>query len=430
MVEEETPIEEEVPQQASPEAVDVQEVPGEEGELEQVDETPIEVEKVSKLREIPLDQLIPHREQGTGIRNEDIFEKLKADIETHGLNQPILVRQIGEKEYEIVAGQNRWEAVKQLGKSKTIEAMVKEMGDDESAERALTDNLHIQGLPPYWLECSIAKRYKNGNYTHQKLGDALGISETWVRDNIKAHEIRRKIAEKPDGDFFTEISTSAILESNKITDYGRDLHDLVRFLEIARKGNYGASKIGKMVENMKQWSPEGWNDFLYIDKPKSFEKVNDAEKRKRNQNSGQQKESNAKENETKEEPEEQDENKIIRSYGAINKAVSNDDLNTYLESLDDEEQGKSIRHIKLTIVLLSEVLVKQKYITAIHLRQIADDIFNCKINPHDYDGTSDLEVSGPSYAEKLESAVTADIDPPKSDEGENQSPSNKVILED
>jgi len=74
MVEEEEVIEEEVPQQASPEAVDIQEVPVEEEEveeeLEQVDETPIEVEKVSKLREIPLDQLIPHREQGTGIRND------------------------------------------------------------------------------------------------------------------------------------------------------------------------------------------------------------------------------------------------------------------------------------------------------------------------------------------------------------------------
>ena len=122
-------------------------------------EEPIEEEVKDSITYISLEKLVPNKEQCTEIRNQEKFDKLVKDIRRYGLNQPILVRPIGDEKYEVVAGYNRWKALEKLGGRKRIEAKVVEMSDDESAERCLSDNLHHQELTPYHLEMAIYKRY-------------------------------------------------------------------------------------------------------------------------------------------------------------------------------------------------------------------------------------------------------------------------------
>lgn len=378
----------------------------EEVELEEVEDE----EVASEWKDIPLDQLVPHEEQCTEIRNVEKFERLVEDIKKYGLNQPILVRPIGDEEYEVVAGYNRWKAIEKIGNTQHIEAKIVEMSDDESAERCLTDNLHHQELTPYFLELCIFTRYDKGNYnSHGELGDKLGFSDTWIRQNIKAHEIRKQLLQKY-SNFYIKISTESLNHAKKILDYGRDLQDLSEFLKIAEKQDYGTSDIERIVEEMSHWIDEDWNNFLYNEH--TFEKVKNAVKRRKNKNTDTQDKNN-------QEPSGQNKNGIVKTYKYFD-----ENLNTSLENMNEENKEKSIRHIKLMIVLLSEVLLKQKYIECVHFRQIADDILNAKINPHSYDGTGDLEQPGVSYAGAIEqqmNKVTSDNDPlePDSTEGED-----------
>lgn len=327
---------EEVPQEASSEASNTQE-PIEEIMQENV---------VHELKLIPLDQLIPHREQGTGIRIPEKFNKLVEDIRAHGLNQPILVRPIGDNKHEIVCGQNRWDAVKLIGKDETILCIVKNIEDDDSAERALTDNIHRQELPPFFLECCIYKRFNNGNYTHQSLANILDISDTWVKDNIIAHELRKKLFEEA-GDYFKDFSTAAILEINKIiTNYHREFRDLVEFIGIANRKHYSTTGIKRMVERMESWSEEGWNDFLYGDK--SWGSINKKEIEKNKPKPPQQDPS---------QPDQKEDNKVVNLHNIITKK-----LRPTMKSMDDEEQQKAIRYLKLIIGEIGKILFEYKAI--------------------------------------------------------------------
>ena len=202
--------------------------------------------------------------------------------------------------------------------------------------------------------------------------------------------------------FYIKISTESLNHAKKILDYGRDLQDLSEFLKIAENQDYGTSDIERIVEEMSHWIDEDWNNFLYNEH--TFEKVKNAVKRRTKE-----------ENDDSEKPNKTPFNRMYKFFEK--------DLNKELDKFDEETKEESIRHIKLTIVLLSEILLKQRYIEGVHFRQISDDILNVTIDPHNYGGNGDLEKPGESYAQHLEdesNEVTSD-DPlePDSTEGED-----------
>ena len=59
--------------------------------------------------------------------------ELAASIREHGVLQPILVRPLGNNEYQIIAGERRWRASKAAGLA-TIPALVEDIDDDTAME--------------------------------------------------------------------------------------------------------------------------------------------------------------------------------------------------------------------------------------------------------------------------------------------------------
>ena len=85
-----------------------------------------EEEKVVYLR---LDDIIPNRFQPREVFDETGLEELADSIKEHGVIQPIIVRQIGDK-YELIAGERRSKASAIAGLT-TIPAIIKNMDDKE-----------------------------------------------------------------------------------------------------------------------------------------------------------------------------------------------------------------------------------------------------------------------------------------------------------
>lgn len=74
-------------------------------------------------------------------------ETLKRSIKEKGILQPLLVRPIGENAFEIVAGERRYRAARDLGLTK-VPVTVRELSDLEAAEVALAENLQREDLNP------------------------------------------------------------------------------------------------------------------------------------------------------------------------------------------------------------------------------------------------------------------------------------------
>ena len=93
----------------------------------------------TKVVELDLNDVLPNRFQPRIKFSEESIQDLAESIKEHGVIQPIVVRNIGDK-YEIIAGERRYKASILAGKQ-TIPAIITDLSEKDSAEVALIENV-------------------------------------------------------------------------------------------------------------------------------------------------------------------------------------------------------------------------------------------------------------------------------------------------
>jgi ParB/RepB/Spo0J family partition protein len=136
------------------------------------------------------------------------IEELAASIEKHGLLQPVvLLGSLGQKPYQLIAGQRRLLAHKRIaarnkGKPKTIRAVfVGNLSAEQSTLRSLVENLQRVDLNHADTAKAITTLYKKYGNDERKVQRETGLSIQRVRDYIAIEaqaspEMKRKLAQK------------------------------------------------------------------------------------------------------------------------------------------------------------------------------------------------------------------------------------------
>jgi ParB family chromosome partitioning protein len=96
---------------------------------------------------IRLDQISPPAFQPRRYFDETAIAGLAASVQQHGILQPILVRPLGENQYELVTGERRYKAAKAVGLTQ-MPVIVRQMSQPEAMQYALIENLHREDLNP------------------------------------------------------------------------------------------------------------------------------------------------------------------------------------------------------------------------------------------------------------------------------------------
>ncbi|MBK5280651.1 MAG: ParB/RepB/Spo0J family partition protein [Nitrospiraceae bacterium] len=104
----------------------------------------LELPEVQHLR---VDAIVPNRYQPRQMFSPQELAELTASLKQSGLLQPILVRRKGDGIYELISGERRWRAAKEAG-LETIQAVIRNCGDEESVVLALVENLQREDLNP------------------------------------------------------------------------------------------------------------------------------------------------------------------------------------------------------------------------------------------------------------------------------------------
>ncbi len=136
-----------------------------------------------KVLELPLDDVLPNRFQPRIKFNEKTINELAESIKKHGVIQPIVVRQIGDK-YEIIAGERRYKASVLAGKE-TIPAIVANLDDRDSAEVALIENVQREDLTAIEEASSYKKILDMGYLTQAQLAEKLGKEQSTIANKIR-----------------------------------------------------------------------------------------------------------------------------------------------------------------------------------------------------------------------------------------------------
>lgn len=150
-----------------------------------------------KLRELPLEAIAPNPRQPRGTFGEQELEELAASIREVGLLQPVVVRQVGEEQYEVIAGERRLRAAK-LAELRHIPAIIRETSDADVLKEALIENIHRVELNPLEEAAAFQQLLDDFGVTQEELARRLGKSRPTLSNALRLLSlpagIQRKVA--------------------------------------------------------------------------------------------------------------------------------------------------------------------------------------------------------------------------------------------
>ncbi len=142
----------------------------------------------SELQKLPIEWLKPGKYQPRKDMSQEALEDLASSIRSQGVIQPIVVRQIGEQSYEIIAGERRWRA-SQLAQLDVIPCIIKDVPDEAAVAIALIENIQREDLNAMEEAIALQRLLSEFELTHQQVADAVGKSRASVTNLLRLNQL-------------------------------------------------------------------------------------------------------------------------------------------------------------------------------------------------------------------------------------------------
>lgn len=139
-----------------------------------------------------LSKLQPGKYQPRRVIEEAPLAELAASIKKQGLLQPILVREISKDQYEILAGERRFQASILAGLTE-VPIIIKQVDDETAMAIALIENLQREDLNALDQAYAMQRLSKEFALTHQNIADLLHKSRTSVSNFLRLLELTPKV---------------------------------------------------------------------------------------------------------------------------------------------------------------------------------------------------------------------------------------------
>jgi len=140
--------------------------------------------KIEPTNVMPLSQLTPGKFQPRKNFNQDSLKELAESIKAQGIIQPILVRMTSNNQFEIIAGERRWQAAK-IAKLDEVPVVVKDISDSTALAMALIENIQREDLNVIEEARGIKRLIDEFNITHEAAAEAVGKSRAAVSNTLR-----------------------------------------------------------------------------------------------------------------------------------------------------------------------------------------------------------------------------------------------------
>jgi ParB family transcriptional regulator, chromosome partitioning protein len=142
-----------------------------------------EAEREGVLRQLPVEAVEPNRFQPRRTVDPTSLAELRNSIAASGLLQPVVVRQSGGG-YELVAGERRWRAVRDLG-WKQIPAVIRDVDDRTLLTLALVENLQRASLTAIDEAQGYDRLAREFELSHGAIAEAVGRDRSTVANAVR-----------------------------------------------------------------------------------------------------------------------------------------------------------------------------------------------------------------------------------------------------
>ncbi|HHT9120512.1 MAG TPA: ParB/RepB/Spo0J family partition protein [Candidatus Hypogeohydataceae bacterium YC41] len=159
-----------------------------------VEESPSNDNDSSKVFHIDPNLVQPNPHQPRRNFDPQSIKALAESIKEHGLLQPILVKPMKDGGFQLVAGERRWRAARDLGLS-WIPAIVKDMGNKQSLSAALVENLQREDLNPIEKARAFWELIEVFGLTQEEVGKYVGLDRSTVANFLRLLELPIEVQE-------------------------------------------------------------------------------------------------------------------------------------------------------------------------------------------------------------------------------------------
>ena len=136
------------------------------------------------VKEIRIEKIKAGRFQPRAIFNKEKLEELTSSIKNQGVLSPILVRELGLNDYEIIAGERRLRASKMAG-LKTIPCLIDQKQDQDVLISALIENLQREDLNPVEEARGLDRLKREFGLTQDEVATSTGKARSTIANSLR-----------------------------------------------------------------------------------------------------------------------------------------------------------------------------------------------------------------------------------------------------
>ncbi|MGB1141627.1 MAG: ParB/RepB/Spo0J family partition protein, partial [Halioglobus sp.] len=144
------------------------------------------------LKELPVDLVQRGKYQPRKDIEPESLQELADSIKAQGVMQPIVVRPVSDRKYEIIAGERRWRAT-QLAGLDVIPAVVRDVSDEAAIAMALIENIQREDLNPIEEAVALQRLQQEFDLTQQEVAEAVGKSRSTVANLLRLMSLQEDV---------------------------------------------------------------------------------------------------------------------------------------------------------------------------------------------------------------------------------------------
>ncbi|MBC7708279.1 ParB/RepB/Spo0J family partition protein [Polaromonas sp.] len=137
-----------------------------------------------RIQKLSVDDVVADAQQPRRHFDEKALTELGESIREHGILLPLVVRTLGNKKYQIVAGERRWRAAKLAG-LKTVPAIVRSLKELQQLEIALVENVQRVDLSPLEQAVSLHRLHDQFSIAYEAIAKRLGKAPSTVNNLVR-----------------------------------------------------------------------------------------------------------------------------------------------------------------------------------------------------------------------------------------------------
>lgn len=137
-----------------------------------------------RLTSVAVADIVPGRYQPRVQMDEAALQELAESIKAQGVIQPVIVREMGLSQYELIAGERRWRASQMAGLSE-IPVVIRSISDEAALAMGLIENIQRENLNPIEEAQGLKRLVDEFGLTHETVAKAVGRSRSSISNSLR-----------------------------------------------------------------------------------------------------------------------------------------------------------------------------------------------------------------------------------------------------